>query len=175
MLMRLGEICGLMVDDVDLTVKVIIIRHNVLRRVKNKASERTIPIHPELIRLGFVEYVSHQKKLGNTALFSELYGHATAPTVMFNKRWVQTLDKALPDARTQLKTMHSTRKGGNGAMISGKVIDSTRYYSMGHALKDVHGRHYTPPPKFDEMIEALSHIPLITEGMPNFQSGCSLV
>ncbi|MDZ7600708.1 MAG: DUF6538 domain-containing protein, partial [Hoeflea sp.] len=42
------------------------------RRFKSKASKRHIPIHPELIRLGFLEYVEALKKAGHELLFPEL-------------------------------------------------------------------------------------------------------
>ncbi len=164
-LMRLGEACGLMVDDVDSVQKKIIIRDNKLRRVKNKTSQRTVAIHSELVRIGFLDFVLQQKALGHEALFPELHGSATAATVLFNKKWVQILDLALPGAREQRKTMHSTRKGGNGAMIAGKVMDSVRYYIMGHAPKDVHGRHYTPDPSYQEIVDALDQIPIITKNV----------
>ena len=42
------------------------------RRVKNRGSERLIPLHPELIRLGFMTYVAQQRGAGETRLFPEL-------------------------------------------------------------------------------------------------------
>ena len=54
-------------------------------------------------------------------------------------------------------------------MIAGKVMDAVRYYIMGHASKDVHGRHYVPTPSDAEILEALSFIPIITESIPTLQ------
>ena len=166
MMMRLGEACGLMISDIDLDIFEIKIRHNKLRRVKNEPSNRDLLIHPELLRLGFAKFVEQQEALGHEMLFPELYGSATAATVRFNKEWIQILDAALPDARSQRKTMHSTRKGGNNAMIDGSVIDAVRYYIMGHVKSDVHGKHYFSRPKPAVMLEVYSHIPVITANIP---------
>ena len=167
MMMRFGEACGLLVSDVDLSAEEIAIRHNKLRRVQNRSSVRTLSIHPELLRIGFVEYVERQKLLGHEALFPELYGSPTAATVKFNKEWVQVLDAALPNAREQRKTMHSTRKGGNSAMIGGKVIDAVRYYILGHVKSDVHGKHYFDKPTREAMLDAYTYVPIITASLPN--------
>ncbi len=78
MLMRLGEACGLMVCEVDLALENIALRNNKLRRVKNKPYNRELPIHPELLRLRFAEFVKRQKALGHEILFPELHGSATA-------------------------------------------------------------------------------------------------
>ncbi|MBE7181322.1 MAG: hypothetical protein INR71_08960, partial [Terriglobus roseus] len=169
MMMRLGEVCGLLISEIDLSDQEIEICHNKLRRVKNKSSIRTLSIHPELLRIGFGRYVEHQKALGHEALFPELYGSATAATVKFNKEWVQVLDAALPEARQQRKTMHSTRKGGNSAMIDGKIIDAIRYYMLGHVKSDVHGKHYFEKPTHKAMLDAYAYIPIITDNMPELK------
>ena len=169
MMMRLGEACGIMISDVDLAIHEIKVRHNKLRRVKNEPSNRDLLVHPELLRLGFAVFVERQKALGHEMLFPELYGSATAPTVKFNKEWIKTLDAALPNARGQRKTMHSTRKGGNNAMIDGKIIDGVRYYILGHVKSDVHGKHYFSKPKQESMLDAYSHIPIITADLPTMK------
>ena len=163
MLLRLSEACGLSIDDIDLEAPSIIIRTTDLRRVKTHSSARRVPIHPELLRLGFIEYVSVLKRLGHTSLFPELHGSATDFSVLFNKKWAPVLRAALPNAQMQKKSFHSTRKTGNSAMIEGKVPSSVQYYIMGHALTDVNGRHYTEVPSDKAMLEALSCIPIITD------------
>ncbi|CAN7171330.1 hypothetical protein [Pararhizobium sp. LjRoot238] len=58
---RREEICGLLVDDVELNgdfdLPCLRIESSTVRRLKNTQSKRRVPIHPELLRLGFVEYV----------------------------------------------------------------------------------------------------------------------
>ena len=95
MMMRLGEACGLMICDIDLAISEIKIRHNKVRRVKNEPSNRELLIHPEILRLGFGEFVEQQKALGHEILFPELYGSATAATVKFNKEWIKKFSTRL--------------------------------------------------------------------------------
>ena len=54
---RLSEAAGLAPEDVDIHTGVIYIRQNNLRRIKTHSSIRTLPIHPELERLGFRQAV----------------------------------------------------------------------------------------------------------------------
>ena len=169
MMIRLGEACGLLICEVDLALEEIAIRDNKLRRVKNEPSNRELLIHPELLRIGFADFVKQQKALGHEMLFPELYGSATAAAVRFNKAWVKILDTALPTAREQRKTMHSMRKGGNDVMIDGKVIDAVRYYMLGHVQSDVHGKHYFSKPTRAAMLDAYSHIPIITANLPTLR------
>jgi integrase len=42
---------------------------DVEKSVKTKSSKRRVPVHPQLIELGFVHYVEHLKKRGHTLLF----------------------------------------------------------------------------------------------------------
>ena len=80
---RINELCQLHPDDVRLEgysdaagnrrqAWVIRIEHNAARRqrVKTEGSERRIPVHPDLERLGFVQYV--QEQAGKSLLFDQL-------------------------------------------------------------------------------------------------------
>ncbi len=57
---RSSEFAGLALDDIfeNAPIPYIWIRVNEFRRLKNKASERKVPIAPELLRLGFREFVA---------------------------------------------------------------------------------------------------------------------
>jgi hypothetical protein len=37
------------------------------RRIKNKSSERAVPVHPKLIELGFLGYVAARRREGEKA------------------------------------------------------------------------------------------------------------
>ncbi|XWZ90394.1 site-specific integrase [Azospirillum sp. B2RO_4] len=41
------------------------------KRVKSAAGERTLPIHPELLRLGFLEHIDRQRNKGEARIFSD--------------------------------------------------------------------------------------------------------
>lgn len=72
---RLNEICQL--DTLDIVSKkgipCFFINSDAKdKSLKNKTSERLIPIHPVLIDLGFLQYVDFQRKSKSKKLFSEL-------------------------------------------------------------------------------------------------------
>ena len=76
---RREEYCGLMVDDVILDNgphPYLHIAKNKYRRIKNGQSKRNIVLHPELIRLGFLEYVVAIKALGYDLVFPDLFRQA---------------------------------------------------------------------------------------------------
>lgn len=70
--MRRGEIAQLMVADSEMKgdIPVIHIRPTVDgQRVKSAAGRRMLPVHPELIRMGFLQFVTKQRKAGHSQLF----------------------------------------------------------------------------------------------------------
>jgi integrase len=69
---RLNEICQLDVNDIvqEKGIPCISINANAPdKSVKNKGSERVIPIHPKLIDMGFLYYVEYQRKEHKLKLF----------------------------------------------------------------------------------------------------------
>lgn len=84
--MRQNEICQLFLDDIfvdsvsgldciritdDPNRNQILEKPN-LKSVKNDSSRRTIPIHPSLVKLGFLEYVESRRKLKHKRLWENL-------------------------------------------------------------------------------------------------------
>ena len=72
---RLNEICQLNTEDIVSKNGVACISINANgddKTLKNKTSERIIPIHPVLLDLGFLRYVNFQRKSKKKKLFSEL-------------------------------------------------------------------------------------------------------
>lgn len=70
--MRRGEIAQLGIDDVAVEdgVPVIHIRPSADgKRVKSAAGRRTLPVHPELVKLGFLSYVHRQRSYGHQQVF----------------------------------------------------------------------------------------------------------
>jgi integrase len=107
--MRLDEICQLYLDDIVEEDGIPAISINTLKdkKLKNRASERTIPINPKLIELGFLEYVATLRERGQQRLFPELqkrrdgYGQKAS-------RWFSEYRKSLGITDRQ-KVFHSFR------------------------------------------------------------------
>ena len=72
---RRNEFAGLETRDVLDTLHgaAIHIRANVHRNIKNAQSDRLLPVPPELLRLGFLDYVETIRKMGYRQLFPELF------------------------------------------------------------------------------------------------------
>ena len=72
--LRLGEICQLQTEDVTTSdgVPVILVRPAPDGRLKTKAARRTVPVHPELVSIGFLDHVSRQAAAGHDRVFPEL-------------------------------------------------------------------------------------------------------
>ena len=71
--LRNGEAAGLRVEDVgeDEGHPVLHIRPYDGRAIKTESSRGTLPIHPELIRMGFLQYVQHRAARREVLLFPE--------------------------------------------------------------------------------------------------------
>ncbi|MCW6512096.1 hypothetical protein [Lichenifustis flavocetrariae] len=161
-MLRLSEGAGLAPDDIDLTTGLIHIRPNALRRTKTHSSVRVLPIHPELDRLGFRQFVASAQSRGSKQLFPGLFTRNSEFAAVFHKMWTPVLDAALPLARQHRKTLHSTRKTGNSAMHVPAIKDNTRLYILGHAKLEINGKHYLKPPSPAEVLEALSYVSIVT-------------
>ena len=68
---RLNEICQLDTADIVLNKKVpcIQIQANEDKSIKNRSSERIVPIHPKLIEMGFLSYVDYRRRYKKDKLF----------------------------------------------------------------------------------------------------------
>lgn len=80
--MRRGEIAQLGTNDVEQVegFDVIVIRPGDGRRVKTAAGRRMLPVHPELIRMGFPAFANRQRRAGHAQLFP-------GETVNANGQW----------------------------------------------------------------------------------------
>jgi integrase len=72
-----------------------------LKTLKTATSRRKIPLHPELIAIGFLPFVEDRKKSGSARLFSDLkpdkYGnHAWYPLKRFNESYLPQAIKPQP-------------------------------------------------------------------------------
>lgn len=62
------------------------------KRVKTEAGERFVPVHPEVIRIGFLEYVEARRATGETRLFPDLPvgvgGYVSNPFSQWFRRFI---------------------------------------------------------------------------------------
>ena len=132
-----------------------------VRRLKSKASKRHIPVHPELIRLGFLEYADALHKAGHVLLFPELRAVAEATPMgdVFNDDWQKMKELALPNAKEEGKVFHSFRHWCNNEMKQEGVGAEIRKDILGHVNKDVNEGTYSQIARLRLMEKSLMKLP----------------
>jgi hypothetical protein len=154
------ETCGLRADEVviDHDVPHFVIQDNDVRGrdgelagEKRLARRRKLPLHPELIRLGFLDYVRAVRDENHVALFPELYVHAAkrGGAHFYARAWQHMADwieDRLPVERNRFgkgPDIHSIRALGSSFYEVEGVNEIMRADVMGHARESVNGKHYS--------------------------------
>ncbi len=125
--MRLNEICQLTVDDFDEDdgVPVILIREDddEIKRLKTKAAARSLPVHPQLERIGLLAYVRERRTAGSTVpLFPELeVGSTGYRSDQFSKFFSRFLKKV--GITNPKKVFHSFRHTYRDALREADLSD----------------------------------------------------
>jgi integrase len=139
---RIEELCQLAITDI---LKVddiwaISINDDDYKSVKSDAARREVPIHPQLIQLGFLDYVEDAKKYG-TMLFPYLvpdqFGKfSPTPSERFGK-YLDTLE--IIDKH---KVFHSFRKTANNHLKQKGVPEEMRCQYVGHERESLNSNTY---------------------------------
>lgn len=105
-------------------------------RIKNAASERLVPVHPEIERLGFITYVQKLSDQGGRVfpdLKANIYGRLTAKWGEWFGRYMRTVC-GVADKR---KVFHSFRHTFKDYTRRANITESIQRQLMGHSGKDV--------------------------------------
>ena len=154
---RASEIGQLLVADIDFgrngSVPTIQVSdEGEFQRLKSEVSQRVVPIHPELVALGFLEYVAGLPASGR------LFPRAKADAVNGAGNWISKAfsrhlakhDKSWPEAK---RGFHSLRKTVIQQMQGAGVASEMRAQIVGHELEDEHhssySRAFTPSEKLN--------------------------
>jgi integrase len=172
---RSSELAALPLEDVfeNAEIPYFKVDYTDLRGLKNVQSIRKLPVHPELIRLGFVRYVKEMRVLRHALLFPEMH---SANSQSFASTFYRSVFKpwrewAFPEgtewrhqARGAVKDkdVHSFR-GVVGSMMKGKVQDSVRFDILGHEGENTTMRVYDEEAELEEKLEALRLVSSLTE------------
>ena len=155
-----SQTCGLEVADVvaDHAVPHFHIRDNLTRGrdgetagEKRRARRRVLPIHRELLRLGFLDYVEAIRAEGHTALFPELYVNAEkrGGAHFYERAWqhmVAYIGASLPLPKNPAgkgPDIHSIRALGSSFYEVDGVNELMRADVMGHAREGTNGKYYS--------------------------------
>jgi len=120
--MRMNEICQLKVGDIRTLdgVQCFVVIEDGDKRVKTAASERAIPIHQELIRIGLMSFVEEQRAAGQVDLFHELspgpHGYRSTNFSKWFSRFLVNIGAAEP-----LTCFHSFRHCFRDALRDSRI------------------------------------------------------
>ena len=146
--------------------------------LKNSGSQRRIPIHPELLRCGFLNYVEAMRKAGNDRLFPAVTSSGMRQlTASFSQWWGRYARKEVGIADTK-KTFHSFRHAFKDACRNSGVPIDIAQRLMGHTgergVAAQYGHGYSLAVLADALRKVrydglnLSH--LVSASAPNLQS-----
>lgn len=131
---RQEEICQLHAEDIrqEEGVWVFDINARPPRKLKNRSAVRLVPIHGELIRIGFLRYVDEQREAGNARIFPNLHpggaddrlGHGFTKWFTRYRRDVKLYETG--------KDFHSFRHSATTFLHQGGASDSVVDRLTGH-------------------------------------------
>ena len=156
---RLDELGQLLVADVRIEDGVTYLDLNTIgegKHIKNKGSRRKVPVHPELVRVGFLRYVSGLKKRGERQVFPELAPDNRGVWTGALSKWLNRyLDGiGINDPR---KVIHSFRHTFKDACRKARIAESVHDALTGHTNGSV-GRSYGSGEPLDVLAEAVAKI-----------------
>lgn len=132
---RANEICQLRVEDIDRAEGIDFIDLTLFgkdgarlsdKRLKNESSARAVPIHQELIRAGFLDFVQRRRATGEDRLFPELTQNAFGRySHEVSRRFGQHLDRVgLPEPSLVLHGLrHGFRDACRAASLPTEIAD----------------------------------------------------
>jgi integrase len=130
---------------------------------KNKNGPRWVPVHPELIKAGFLEYVEMVRAEGHTFLFPDIYDHPISgrsfePSGFFTAyRRSVNVGKQQGEGKST-KAAHSFRSTFISAMVEARIDGGVRRKLVGHAAKDVHEAVYDQSDIWAELVKAVEAV-----------------
>lgn len=157
---RREELCKLRPDDVcdGVDIPHIWIDFTEFGRIKNEHSKRPVPLHSELVRLGFIDFVRECRDRGYDVLFPEL-----RPTndiqnfgdIYYKNAWTHL--KKAGDLTTEA-TNHGMRHRFSTELKAKEVFSEFRQDLMGHAGGNINEEIYSeagPLLKLKAVVEEL--------------------
>ncbi len=105
------------------------------KAVKTASARRYVPVHAELVRCGFLDFVAERRKNGFRRLFPELKAYRGRTTKEWSKFWARHTDEHVTDSPS--KTFHSFRHLFVSMLRCAGVDRDVIKAIVGHANKDV--------------------------------------
>lgn len=103
------------------------------KRVKTKVSERVIPLHPELVRLGFLDYVEERRRQGEHAWLFPTVAPDQGRALSAWSKWFGRYLRTTVGIKDTDRVFHSFRHGVKDALRRGRVDVEAREALLGHS------------------------------------------
>lgn len=162
---RPGELAQLLVDDVrdlhGVPILHITREGDVDKSVKTRGSERVVPVHSELVRLGFLDYRDRMKAAGQVRLFPDAQRNQRGQMVAdFSREFGRYLSRiGMKEGRGL--SLYSFRHGFADELRRAGIADEQFGPLLGHTSATMTGRYGTMQPgplkQRVEMIEAIRY------------------
>ncbi len=165
---RREELCGLMIDDVIVdhgNIPYLHIGKNARRRIKNTQSQRNIPLHPEVLRLGFLAYIQAIKALGYDLVFPDLFSPTSRSPLgdRFYKQFKPILHAA--GVTEEGLGSHAVRHLFGAQLKKKLVTEEERADLLGHGGDSETSERYCEPHEIETLMQFVLKLPLITEDL----------
>lgn len=115
------------------------------QRVKSANRRRMIPVHSQLLELGFLNLIARQRRLGKTRIFdtdSRYKSQKKTYTANFTKNFNYYRHSC--GVYSSRHDMHGLRTTFHSTLIERRVPDTARRYLMGHRNDDIGIVNYLP-------------------------------
>ncbi|UXA49462.1 site-specific integrase [Xanthomonas prunicola] len=126
------------------------------QKVKTEVSLRTVPLHPELLKMGFLKWVDDKRKAGESRLFpaakaTAVNGQGNWITKAFSRHLAE-VGKGWEPAK---RGFHSLRKTFIQELQGAGVVSELRAQIVGHELDDEHHSTYSRKFTLNEKLNGL--------------------
>ncbi|MFO1114242.1 MAG: tyrosine-type recombinase/integrase [Beijerinckiaceae bacterium] len=163
---RRDEIFGLIRDDVhlDAPIPYIHIRENSQRQIKNVQSERKIPIHGEVLRLGFAQYITKIASLKYELVFPDLYSTTTSSPLgdRLYDEIAGALAEAVPEEGRRKTVLHSLRHTVGSTLKGEGIVAEKRADLLGHKGRTATEETYASQSTLESLRELIHRLPVAT-------------
>jgi integrase len=156
---RSNEACQIEVGDVAMEDGIAVLRlreegEDEHKRLKNPHSKRTVPVHPRILVLGFMEHVSQQRERGEKMLFPDLRVAATGYRSDNFSKWFRRFQKGIgqTDPRMSFHSFrHNFRDAARAARIPAEIVSELGGWSKAATERDAYGKGHPLARRLEEL------------------------
>ena len=158
--MRTNEMCQLRLIDIKKVSNIwfMFVEDSGETKVKTESAVRKVPVHPQLIQLGFVDYVSKLKRSKKERLFWELKeerdGYASKVSRHFNERFLPAVGVWEKYTKVLYCTRHTFINKLYSEKVDENVIRSLIGHEKGFTMKYYGGEPFSP----ERLLEEISKV-----------------